>query len=80
MIRWMREVFLKEKKSSTELKARMGLKPVEDIVRRNRLRWLGYVLSIYPDYWVLKCMDYEVDRKRPRGRHINRGRRRPKKT
>jgi hypothetical protein len=37
-------------------------------VRGNRLRWLGHVLRKDPDDWVRKCMDYEVDGKRPRGR------------
>ena len=37
-------------------------------MRGNRLRWLGHVLRKDPDDWVRKCMDYEVDGKRPRGR------------
>ena len=35
MIRWMSEVSLREKKSSAELRARMGLKPVGEVVRGN---------------------------------------------
>ena len=68
MIRWMSGESLKEKKTSAELRARMGLKSVGEIVRGNRLRWLGHVLRKDPDVWVRSCMDYEVDGKRPRGR------------
>ncbi len=37
-------------------------------MRVNRLRWLGHVLRKDPADWVRKCMDYEVEGKRPRGR------------
>jgi hypothetical protein len=72
MIRWMTGVSLREKKTSVELRARIGLKPVREVVRGNRLRWLGHVLRKDPGDWVQKFMDYEVEGKRPRGR--------PKKT
>ncbi len=49
MIRWMSGVSLREKKTSVELRARMGLKPVREVVRENRLRWLGHVLRKDPD-------------------------------
>ena len=68
MVRWMCGVSLREKKTSAELRARMGLEPVGEVVRGNRLRWLGHVLRKDPDDWVRKCMDYEVEGKRPRGR------------
>jgi len=68
MVRWMSEVSLREKKTSAELRARMGLKPVGEVVRGNRLRWLGHILRKDEEDWVRKCMDYEIDGKRPRGR------------
>ena len=37
-------------------------------MRGNRLRWLGYVLRKESDDWVRRCMDYELDGKKPRGR------------
>ena len=70
MVRWMCEVSLREKKTSAELRARMGLKPVGEVVRGNRLRWFGHVLRKDPEDWVRKCMDYEADGKRPVGRPV----------
>ena len=40
--------------------------------RKNRLRWYGHVLQNEDNDWVKKCMEYEVEGARPRGR--------PKKT
>ena len=42
------------------------------ILQQNRLRWYGHVLRKDDDDWVKKCMEYEVEGSRPRGR--------PKKT
>ena len=53
----MSGVSLREKKTSAELRARMGLKPVGEVVRGNRLRWLGHVLTNDADDWVRRCMD-----------------------
>ncbi len=49
LIRWMSGVSLRERKTSAELKARMSLKPVGEVVRGNRLRWFGHVLKKDPD-------------------------------
>ena len=40
-------------------------------MKQNRLRWYGHVLRKDND-WVKKCMEYEVEGDKPRGR--------PKKT
>ena len=37
------------------------------ILQQNRLRWYGHVLR-KDDDWVKKCMEYEVEGLRPRGR------------
>ena len=42
------------------------------ILQRNRLWWYGHVLQKEDNDWVKKCMEYEVEGTRPRGR--------PKKT
>jgi len=34
----------------------------------NRLCWYGHVLHKEDDDWVKKCMEYEVEGPRPRGR------------
>jgi len=36
-------------------------------LQQNRLRWYGHVLR-KDDDWVKKCMEYEVEGSRPRGR------------
>ena len=40
---------------------------VSDVVKRNRLRWLGHVLRNDDGDWVKKSMSYEVEG--VRGRH-----------
>src|SRR5271163_2990842 len=63
MVRWMSGVSLKEKRRSADLRASMELDAVGEVVRRNRLRWLGHVLGKDPNDWVRKCMDFEVEGK-----------------
>ena len=46
---------------SKELRERLG---IDDIA----LRWYGHVLRKKDDNWVKKCMEYEVEGPRPRGR------------
>jgi len=70
MVRWMSGVSLKEKRRSADLRASMELDAVGEVVRRNRLRWLGHVLRKDPNDWVRKCMDFEVEGKRSRGRPV----------
>ena len=38
------------------------------VLQQNRLRWYGHVLRKDDDDWVKKCMEYEVEGPRPRGR------------
>ena len=38
------------------------------VLQQNRQRWYGHVLQKEDDDWVKKCMEYEVDGPRPRGR------------
>jgi len=42
------------------------------VLQQNRLRWYGHMLRKEDNDWVKKCMEYEVESARPRGR--------PKKT
>ena len=63
MVRWMFGVKLKDRLPRKELRERLAL-----ISQRNRLRWYGHVLRKDDDDWVKKCMEYEVEGSRPRGR------------
>jgi len=51
------------------LRERLG---IHDIIllrlQQNRLRWYGHVLQKEDNYWVKKCMEYEMEGSRPRGR------------
>ena len=69
MIWWMCGVKLQDRIPSK------GLRESDDIISvllQNRLRWYGHVLRKEDNDWVKKCMEYDVESARPRGR--------PKKT
>jgi len=38
------------------------------VLQQNRLRWYGHVLQKEDNDWVKKCMEYEAEGPRPRGR------------
>ena len=67
MVRWMCGVKLKDRLPSKELRQRLGVDDIALILQQNRLRWYGHVLR-KDDDWVNKCMEYEVEGSRPRGR------------
>ena len=68
MVRWMCGVKLKDRLPSKELRERLGVDDITLILQQNRLRWYGHVLQKDVDDWVKKCMEYEVEGSRPRGR------------
>jgi len=72
MVRWMFGVELQDRVPSKELRGSLGLDDIILVLQRNRLRWYGHVLRKEDNDWVKKCMQYEVEGARPRGR--------PKKT
>ena len=68
MVRWMCGVKLKDRLPSKELRERLVVGDIALILQQNRLRWYGHVLQKDDDDWVKKCMEYEVEGSRPRGR------------
>ena len=72
MVRWMCGVKLQDGVPSKELRRRLGLDDIISVLQQNRLQWYGHVLWKEDNDWVKKCMEYEVEGTRPRGR--------PKKT
>ena len=70
MVRWMCGVKLKDRLPSKELRERLGIDDIALVLQQNRLRWYGHVLQKDDDDddWVKKCMEYEVEGPRPRGR------------
>ena len=59
---------LKDGLPSKELRERLGVDDIALILQQNRLRWYGHVLRKDDDDCVKKCMEYEVEGSRPRGR------------
>ena len=68
MVRWMCGVKLKDRFLSKELRERLGIDDIALVLQQNRLRWYGHVLRKEDDDWEKKCMEYEVEGPRPRGR------------
>jgi len=59
---------LKDRLPCKELRERLCVDDIALILQQNRLCWYGHVLRKDDDDWVKKCMEYEVDGSRPRGR------------
>jgi len=72
MARWRCGIKLQDRVPSKGLRERLGLDDIISVLQQNRLRWYGHVLQKEDNDWVKKCMVYEVEGARPRGR--------PKKT
>ena len=68
MVRWMCGVSLPERRRSEDLRRMLGIEGVKDVMTRNRLRWLGHVLRKSDEDWVKRCMQFEVEGTRCRGR------------
>ena len=43
MIRWMCSVTMRDRYPCEELRARVGIKPIVDVMRQRRLRWFGHI-------------------------------------
>jgi len=65
-------VELQDRVPSKKLRGRLRLDDIISVLQQNRLQWYGHVLRKEDNDWVKKCMEYEVEGARPRGR--------PKKT
>ena len=68
MVSWMCNVKVKDRVPGKELRERLGIDDIILILQQNRSRWHGHVLRKEDTDWVKKCMEYEVQGSRPRGR------------
>ena len=68
MLRWMCGVTLRDKVPTVELRRRLGVDGVVEVMRRGRLRWFGYVERKEVDDWVSACRNLEVAGSRGTGR------------
>ena len=67
MVRWMCGVKIKDRVTS-RVERETGLGDIMLVLQGNRLSWYGNVLQKEDNDWMKKCMEYEVEIARPRGR------------
>src|SRR5207244_6869341 len=67
MMRWMCGVQLKSRVKIEEMRRRLEVEGVLDVIRRGRLRWFGHVECKNADDWVSCCRCFVVDGARPVG-------------
>ena len=68
MIRWMRGISMKHRRTNEELRRLDGVEPITTVIRSGRLRWYGHVMRKGDKDWVKKCMEFGVEGRRPVGR------------
>ena len=68
MVRWMCNVSLRDRKSSEELRQRLHIPDIADVIRQRRLRWFGHIERMAVDNPVRQCQHIVVEGKRPKGR------------
>ena len=68
MIRWMCGVTLRDRKSSEELRQRLGVESIRECIRKGRLRWFGHIERREDSNWIKRCRDLVVDGPVSRGR------------
>ena len=52
MIRWIRGLSMKDRKTREELRKLIGLEPITTVIRSGRLRWYGHVMRKRDEDWV----------------------------
>ena len=66
MLRLMCGVTLRDKVPTVELRRRLGIEGVVEVMRRGRLRWFGHVERKARDDWVSACRNLKVAGSRSR--------------
>ena len=64
----MCNVKVKDRVLSKLLREKLGIDDIILVLQQNRLRWYGHMLRKEDTDWVKKCMEYEVEGSRPKGR------------
>jgi len=68
MVRLICGIKLQDRVPSKRLRERLRLDDIISVLQQNRLQWYGHVLRKEVNDWMKKCMEYEADGARPRGR------------
>ena len=58
MIKWMCWVFMKDSKTSEEMRKLVEVQPITTVVRSGRLIWYGHVMRISNEDWMKTCMEH----------------------
>ena len=66
MVRWMCGIKVKDRVPSKELREKLGLDDIISVLQQNRSRWA--CIANKDNDWMKKCMEYEAEGSRPRGR------------
>ena len=59
-------IAMKDRRTNEELRLLVGVDPITTVLRSDRLRWYGYVMRKSDEDWVMKCMEFRVEGRRPR--------------
>ena len=68
IIRWMCNKSLRDRKASAELRERLGLLSIKEVISRNNLRWFGHVERMKLSSWARRIVEMEVPGSRSKGR------------
>ena len=68
MLRWICEVKLTQPHSTAELRSKMEIPNIENVLRCNRLRLFGHRCCQDDSLWTKKIMSFVVDGPTPKGR------------
>jgi len=68
MLNWKCGVTLRDEVPMVELRRRLGIEGVVEVMRRGRLRWFGHVERKEVDDWMSVCRNLEVAGSRGKGR------------
>ena len=68
MMRWMCSMSLKDRVPIEELRRRLDIESILELVRRARLRWFGHVERKERDDWVSACRNVVVEGDKGKGR------------
>ncbi|KAI8516233.1 hypothetical protein Bbelb_048140 [Branchiostoma belcheri] len=66
--RWICSSRLADRVPSEQLRCRLRVNSIQEILRYNRLRWYGHVQRMDPQNWPRKVMTMPVEGQNPRGR------------
>ena len=61
MIRWMCGVTTRNRYPCEELRARVGVKPIVDVMHQRRLHWFGHIERREDNSWLKKVQILAVD-------------------